>query len=262
MVARVLHLSDLHLGSRGGQLGGPGLSELVERVEPELIVVSGDLVNRGRREQFQQASGFLRGLGPPVLPVPGNHDLPYSFPGRFTHPWREFERQWATSEPVHRSDRLLVIGLNSARPWRQQSGKLRRDSLARAVRTLEGTPPDIFRVVFFHHHLTCAPWRARKRPLSGRRNVLRRLGEAGVDLICSGHIHQATSIERHEFDMGAGKRALVIATAPGLGLPRPRRQREEHGLQLYSFEPGQIGVETYIWHGGELLLTGERRFPR
>jgi len=259
---RVLHLSDLHLGSKGGEVGGPGLEELIERASPELIVVSGDLVNRGRRQQFEQAAAFLRSLGPAVAAVPGNHDLPYSFPERFSHPWREFERQWATTEPVHRSERLLAIGLNSARPWRQQSGKLRHASLERTVRLLAETPPEVYRLVFLHHHLTCAPWRARKRPLSGRRNVLRRLAEGGVDLVASGHIHQASAIERHEFDVGAGIRPLIVATVPGFGRPRPRRQGEAHGLQLYSFEEGEITVETYIWREGELRLTGERRFPR
>jgi 3',5'-cyclic AMP phosphodiesterase CpdA len=259
---RVLHLSDLHLGSKGGEIGGPGLEQLIERAGPELIVVSGDLANRGRRGQLEQAAALLRSLGPDVVAVPGNHDLPYTFPGRFSHPWREFERQWATTEPIHRSERLLVVGLNSARPARQQSGKLRRSSLERTARLLTETPPEVYRLVFLHHHLTCAPWRARKRPLSDRRHALRLLAEAGVDLIASGHIHQGSAIERHEFDVGAGKRALVVATTPGFGRPRQRRQGEAHGLQLYGFDEGEISVETYIWHGGELRLSGARRFPR
>jgi len=259
---RVLHLSDLHLGSKSGEIGGPGLEQLIEQASPELIVASGDLVNRGRREQFERATAFLRSLGPEVIAVPGNHDLPYSFPGRFSHPWREFERQWQTTEPVYQSERLLALGLNSARPWRQQSGKLRRGSLERAVRLLEEAPPEVFRLVFLHHHLACAPWRARKRPLSGRRRVLQQLAGSGVDLIASGHIHQGSVIERHEFDVSAGKRTLVVATAPGLGRPRPRRQGEAHGLQLYGFDEQEISVETFIWRYGGLRLTGARRFPR
>jgi len=259
---RVLHLSDLHLGSRGDEVGGPGLQELIERAGPELIVVSGDLANRGRRGQIEQAAAMLRSLGPDVIAVPGNHDMPYSFPGRFSHPWREFERQWQTTEPVYRSERLLALGLNSARPWRQQSGKLRRGSLERAVHLLEEAPPEIFRLVFLHHHLTCAPWRARKRPLSDRRRVLQQLAGSGVDLIASGHIHQGSVVAQPEFDVGAAERSPVVATTPGLGRPRPRRQGEAHGLQLYGFEQDAITVETYVWSAGKLRLTGERRFPR
>lgn len=262
MVARVLHLSDLHLGSHSAAAGGRGLDALIERTSPELIVASGDLANRGRRAEIDRAAEMLRSLGPPVIAVPGNHDLPYTLPGRFTHPWREFERVWATTEPVHRSERLLVLGLNSTRPWRHQSGKLRRSSLERAIRLLGETPPDVFRLVFLHHHLTTAPWRSRKRPLSRRGAVLRRLAEAGVDLVASGHIHQSSVIERHEIEVESGERAAVVVTAPGFGRPRPRRKREAHGLQLYSFEPEATTVETFAWSGGELRPVAERHFPR
>ncbi len=262
VAVRVLHLSDLHLGSRGDEVGGRGLDALIERTAPELIVASGDLANRGRGIEIERAAELLRSFGPPVVAVPGNHDLPYTFPGRFTHPWRAFERTWATTEPVHRSERLLVLGLNSTRPWRHQSGKLRRSSLERAVRLLGETPPEVFRLVFLHHHLTTAPWRSRKRPLSHRGAVLRRLAEAGVDLVASGHIHQGSVVERHEIEVGDGERGPVVVTAPGLGRPRPRRQREAHGVQLYSFEPDSVTVETFVWRGGELRPTAERHFPR
>jgi hypothetical protein len=91
---------------------------------------------------------------------------------------------------------------------------------------------------------------------------LRRLAEAGVDLVASGHIHQGSACERHEFDTDAGARTLVLTTAPGLGRPRPRRHGEAQGLQLYSFEPGSITVETHVWDEGELRKTAERRFSR
>ena len=52
--------------------------------------------------------------------------------------------------------------------------------------------------------------------------MLARLAGAGAELILGGHIHQATIAERREFEVvpGAG-RACVLATAPGLGRPRP-----------------------------------------
>ena len=102
------------------------LGALVERIGPELIVASGDLTHRGRRDQHEHAARYLRSFGAPVLAVPGNHDLPYTFPARFTRPWAEFERQWQTTEPTHTSEALHVVGLNSARPYRHQGGALRK----------------------------------------------------------------------------------------------------------------------------------------
>ena len=103
---------------------GRALAALVERTAPELVIASGDLTNRGRRDQHERAHAALASLGPPVLAVPGNHDVPYAFPARFTRPWAEFERLWGTVEPVHATAALHVVGLNSVRPFRHQGGAL------------------------------------------------------------------------------------------------------------------------------------------
>src|SRR4051794_7313584 len=133
MVTRVLHLSDLHTGSRdASELTGP-LGRLIERLDPALVVASGDLTHRGRPDQHEHAAAFLKRLGPPVLTIPGNHDIPYTFPARFTHSFAEFERHWETTEPVFRSEALHVVGLNSVRPWRQQSGRVRELQLRRVA---------------------------------------------------------------------------------------------------------------------------------
>src|SRR5438105_894836 len=129
MVTRVLHVSDLHVGSRDASELTEPLARLVERLEPALVVASGDLTHRGQRDQHERAAAFLKRLGPPVLAIPGNHDIPYTFPARFTRSFAEFERHWETTRPVFRSEALHVVGLNSVRPWRHQSGALRQGEL-------------------------------------------------------------------------------------------------------------------------------------
>ncbi|MET0260698.1 MAG: metallophosphoesterase, partial [Gaiellaceae bacterium] len=127
---RLLHISDLHAGSDEETAVELSLERLIARVTPQLIAVTGDLTHRGRRREHERAATFLRGFGKPLLVVPGNHDIPYTFPARFTRPWAEFERQWETVEPVFRSESLVVVGLNSVRPWRHQSGGIRTSQIA------------------------------------------------------------------------------------------------------------------------------------
>src|SRR5918995_38125 len=162
----------LHFGTREERALEHALAALLERVRPELVVASGDLTHRGQRDQHERAAHFLRSLGPPVLAIPGNHDIPYTFPARFTRPWREFERLWETTEPTYSSDGLFVLGLNSVRPWRHQSGALRREHLRRACETLNAVPDGAFKIVTFHHHLLGAPWRSTKKPVAERNRVL------------------------------------------------------------------------------------------
>jgi len=91
---RLLHISDLHAGSVEEAAVESSLGALVERVDPQLIAVTGDLAHRGRRHEHERAAAFLRALDRPLLVIPGNHDIPYTFPARFSRPWAEFERVW------------------------------------------------------------------------------------------------------------------------------------------------------------------------
>ncbi len=263
MPLRILHVSDLHTGSRDELRVEPALRELVERIAPTLVVASGDLTHRGRSEQHERAAKFLRELGPPVFAVPGNHDIPYRFPARFLTPWAEFERRWEATEPVFSSPELHVVGLNSVRPWRHQSGGLRRPALERAARRLGEAPSAALRVAVLHHQLIGAPWRTRKKPVARRNDVLAALVDAGAELILSGHIHQAAVASRHEFELWSGpEHSAIVAVAPGLGQPRPHRRGEARGLMVYDVEREHLRAETYVWRRDEWGLAAERVFPR
>jgi 3',5'-cyclic AMP phosphodiesterase CpdA len=262
----ILHVSDLHVGARKARddtAAGAQLAALVERVSPELVVATGDLTHLGRAAQHDEAARFLRGLGPPLLVVPGNHDIPFTLPGRFTHTWRYFERHWETTEPVFSTVSLHAIGLNSVRPWRHQSGGIAGTQLARAAERLEAAEPDALRVAALHHQLVGAPWRTRKRPVARRTHVLARLVDCGAELILGGHIHQAAVCERHEFEVVAdGARGVVVSIAPGFGRPRPNRRGEARGVVVYRADERVIEVETHIWRDEGWELTAIRTFPR
>ena len=265
MTARILHLSDLHMGH--GEAWEPlaALGELIADLQPELLVATGDMAHRGRRTELETAATLLRGLGLPFLAVPGNHDIPFTLPARFTRTFTEWEHVFGTTEPLHTSDGLVVVGLNSVRPWRQQGGALADERLAHGMARLQEGPPDALRMVALHHHLAAPPWRAaRKRPLSHRNDVLRALVAAGAELVVGGHVHQGGVAERREFKVleEGPRRALVLATAPGLGRPRPQRRDEARGLNVYEADAESLTVRTYAWDGQALLEVGRRTFAR
>jgi 3',5'-cyclic AMP phosphodiesterase CpdA len=263
VIARVLHVSDLHFGTREDPAVERAVAELLDDTAPQLVIASGDLTNRGRPEQHERAARFLQGLGVPVLAIPGNHDIPYTFPHRFTRPWAEFERHWQTTEPEFRADGLYAIGLNSVRPWRHQSGGVSDAQLDRATERLHMAPDGVFRVVALHHQMVGAPWRSKKKPVARRNHVLARLVESGAELVVGGHIHQASVSERHEFAvLGENERGVVVSIAPGLGQPRPNRLGEARGLHVYTIGERDFEVATYIWRRQGWGLTAERRFAR
>lgn len=263
MSARILHVSDLHVGAHGNLSAASGLAALVGRVAPELIVASGDLTHQGTRAQHEGAASLLGALGVPILAVPGNHDIPYTFPARFTRPWAEFERCWETTTPVYASDTLHVVGLNSVRPWRHQSGGVAGDALLRASPLFKQAAPGALRVAVLHHHLIGAPWRSRKRPVAQRGAVLASLAESGAELVVSGHTHQAAAARRSEFEVAVeAGRDVTVTVAPGLGQPRPRRHGEACGAMVYDAGEHELRVETHLWDGASWTVVARRLFSR
>jgi predicted MPP superfamily phosphohydrolase len=73
---RIAHLSDLHVGSFDPPERARRWIERVQATEPDLVVVTGDLVASGTRH-YAAVSRLLGGLRVPdgVLVVTGNHDL-------------------------------------------------------------------------------------------------------------------------------------------------------------------------------------------
>jgi 3',5'-cyclic AMP phosphodiesterase CpdA len=265
VTACAIHISDLHRGAHPDPALDDALVTLCHELRPELVIASGDLGNRGRRAEFEEAKALLDRLPAPALAVPGNHDMPYTPIARATRPWAVFEAVFGTTDPVFRSPHTVVCGLNSARPWRHQGGRLAPARLQRAADVLADAPADALRVVVCHHHLAGAPWRAsRKFPLKHRNDVLRSLAAAGAEIVLGGHIHQGSAAERHAFEAlpADERRPLVLATAPGYGRPRPHRLGEANGLNVLRWTPAEIEVETRIWRDGAFEATSVSRSYR
>jgi len=98
---RMVHLSDLHKRKFGKHQ--ILLLNRVQELQPELIVITGDLVSR-TESNFSETGLFLRGLCAiaPVLAVPGNHeaDLEPSLYGAYRQMMRESGVTYLTNQIV------------------------------------------------------------------------------------------------------------------------------------------------------------------
>ena len=265
MTACAIHISDLHRGTREAPELDEALVTLCQELQPELVIASGDLSNRCRPAELEEAKALLDRLQAPTLAVPGNHDIPYTLPARVTSPWKPFEAVFGTTDPVLRTPNAVVCGLNSGRPWRHQGGRLDPKRLASVGPILADAPPGALRIVVCHHHLAGAPWRApRKFPLKHRDTVLRTLAAAGAELVLGGHIHQSTAVERHAFQASptmSGARWCSPPRRASVG-PRPGRLGEANGLHLVRWTADEIEIETRIWRSGRFEPVCAKRAPR
>ena len=262
MGGRILHISDLHVGvnDAGRADVEDAVHLLAAELEPELVLVTGDLTHRNRPEQHEQAAAFLQSLERPLLVIPGNHDIPALPPARLSTPFSTFSRFWSELEPAYQSDQLAVAALNSVRPLKYQRGALDIDQLEHAAAVLHDAAPRALRVVALHHHLAGAPWRSGKRSIPRRTRALRELAAGGAELVVGGHTHQACVIARREFDRDGP--SVVLAIAPGLTRRRPDRHFEGNGLNLYEATDRELHIVTYAWNGGGFEPAADRGFPR
>src|SRR5712691_1839723 len=114
----LVHLSDLHFGRVDEQLISPLISAVTE-INPDLVAVSGDLTQRARSAQFEQARAFLDSLPQPQIVVPGNHDVPlHNVFIRFLWPLHKYKRYITDDlQPVYVDDEMVVVGVNTARSF-------------------------------------------------------------------------------------------------------------------------------------------------
>ncbi|MDO9709009.1 metallophosphoesterase family protein [Paracraurococcus lichenis] len=191
---RIAHLSDLHFGAEIPAVVA-ALAEELDRNPPDLVAISGDLTMRARRREFHAARAFIDRLRPPVLAVPGNHDIvSYFLLERFTDPYARWREHVAPqTEPVYQDDRVGVVGLNTARragfylDWSR--GRVGYSRLARCEERLAAMPPGLVRIVVAHHPFLPPRAAPEARLVGGAARALETFARQGVRLVLSGHLH-------------------------------------------------------------------------
>jgi 3',5'-cyclic AMP phosphodiesterase CpdA len=160
-MTRLIHLSDLHFGAHDPRLV-EAVEDRVHETEPDLVIVSGDLTQRARTEQFQEACRFLERLreaGHEVLAVPGNHDVPlYDVLRRFLSPLTRYMRYIdETLCPLQEIPGATVLGINTARSLTFKDGRISREQMDFIRQSFSRTDPDSMRIVVTHHPLFALP---------------------------------------------------------------------------------------------------------
>jgi 3',5'-cyclic AMP phosphodiesterase CpdA len=186
----LLHVSDPHFGTDQPEVV-QALIALARAQPPDLLVLSGDITQRARRRQFAAAQDFVRTLGAPVLAVPGNHDIAlFNLFARLLRPYAGYAQVFgADLAPVHASDDLLVLGVNTTRPWRHKHGEVSARQIARVTAQLQTARPGQLRVVVVHQPVAVPVEGEAKNLLRGHRSALQAWAQAGADLVLGGHIH-------------------------------------------------------------------------
>lgn len=241
---RLLHVSDIHIGSYEDGAAIAALTRFVGDERPDLIVASGDLSAIGLQTELDDCCKWLASLGPPVVATPGNHDVPYfEFLPRFYRPFRRYER--AARGRVHDlwdANGVFIYTINTARGWQLRPnwalGEIDDKQVRRACRALREAPKSSLKIIVTHHPLLFPPDSPLPGQTRGGKEAARRMIEAGADIFLSGHLHAMVETRVH----GPEHTALALTT----GTLSVRLRGEPAGfLMLERLDERDVGVQRY-----------------
>jgi Icc protein len=179
----ICQISDIHCGNARFV---PDLLDRtiieVNRADPAVVVVSGDLTDAGYREEFEEARRYIDRIEcDNVMVIPGNHDAR-------NVGYLHFERLFGERHSVLDLDEMILVGVDSSEPD-LNDGQVGREHYEFITETFSGAGEKL-KIFVVHHHLIPLPGTGRERNIVfDAGDVLQRLVDVGVDLVLSGHKH-------------------------------------------------------------------------
>ena len=239
---KLLHISDLHFGPPYIPKVGEALLRAAEAMTPSAVVVSGDLTQRAKPQQFREARAFLDRLpAAPRVVVPGNHDVPlYRLWERLSNPYRLYHKHIAEQrDTVVRLDEAVIVALDSTHPFRAvKNGRIHRHQLEFCEKAFAGTPDETVRIVVAHHHFAPAPDYDGSDVMPKAKRALDVFTRLRVDLIMAGHLHRAYVGNSLDVYSGEDRSHGILIAQCGTSTSRRGRAREQ---EKNSFNWVQIG---------------------
>ena len=241
----IAQITDLHI-KRPGKLAygkvdtATALQRLVVtlnalRPQPDLVVISGDLVDNGTAEEYAYLVSLLEPLTIPLAVMPGNHDC--REPMRAIFPKQPFA-QMAALNQIRRVGDIDIIALDSSVTGKPH-GELDPATLAWLDKALS-VDPSRPAIIFLHHPpFKTGIWHMDSQNLCNADDlatIVRQYPQ--VALVAAGHVHRAT------FTRFAGTLASIC--------PAP-----SHAVQLdlaqmiapsFAIEPAAFHL--HAWLGG------------
>lgn len=155
---------------------------MINNLDPDVLIVSGDLVYEGLMHEYDQAVEYLDAIKVrKKIIIPGNHDAR-------NEGYRLFEEVFEKRFPVYENGVVQILGIDSSEPD-ISDGHVGRENYSLIEETLSDL--DKLRILTLHHHLIPIPGTGRERhiPLDAG-DVLKVCHDVGVNLVLSGHKHR------------------------------------------------------------------------
>lgn len=249
----LVHLSDLHFDHVDYSLVEP-LIQTIRSLAPDLVIVSGDLTQRARSEQFKEARKFLDALPSPQIVVPGNHDVPlYNVFARFLQPLDKYKRYITDDlEPFYADEEVAVLGLNTARSLTIKDGRVNQEQAARIRERLCVCGDNVTKIVVTHHPFDLPEGHDEDELVDRAEMAMKAIAECGADVLLAGHLHVGHTGHSSSRYKIAGHNALIISAGTATST---RARGETNSFNVLHITHPDIRVERLSWQADRAAFT-------
>lgn len=259
MTLRLVHFTDVHFDIEHRDACEAAVA-FTQEVKPTLVVISGDITQKGYVKEFRSAAAWMGRMPKPQIVCPGNHDVPYyASLGRIAWPWARFDRMagdaWRKGLEL---PGLAVQALNTARGLQLRlnwsKGVVDLSDLDAAIARLHAVPAEALRVLVCHHPLVEVTGGPMTGEVKRGHAAAERLCQAEVDVIMTGHIHSPFATH---LPFGDG---MTLAT--GASTLSVRERGAAPGFNMIEADDRMITVRAYGWRDGRFAVERTWAFSR
>jgi 3',5'-cyclic AMP phosphodiesterase CpdA len=247
---KLVHLSDIHFGEIDYALVDRVVEE-VNRIGPDIVIVSGDLTQRAKGEQFIEARGFLDQLPKPQIVVPGNHDVPlYNLFDRFVNPLKKYCTYITPDlEPFFADEEMAVIGINTARSLTIKDGRINDEQVENIREKMCALDEKMLKVIVTHHPFDVPEGHDEDDIVGRAHKVMPRIAACGADVFLAGHLHRShTSESVRRYKLETGHSALIVQAGTATST---RGRGEPNSFNLLEFEHPNLSVKRLDCHSAQ-----------
>jgi 3',5'-cyclic AMP phosphodiesterase CpdA len=240
----LVHLSDLHFGRVDYSVVEPLVATIAE-IKPDVVVVSGDLTQRARSQQFKEAREFLDRLPSPQIIVPGNHDVPlHNAYARFFQALDKYKRYITDDlEPFHSDEEIAILGINTARSLTIKDGRINEDQITAIRDRLCPFGDEVTKIIVTHHPFDLPE--GHNDEIVGRAQLaMEAIAKCGADVLLAGHLHVSHTGHSSARYKIAGHSALIVSAGTATST---RGRGETNSFNVIRVKHPFINVERLSW---------------
>ena len=245
----LVHLSDLHFGRTDRDVVA-AIVPHVHSLTPDVVVVSGDLTQRAKPDEFRQARAFLDTLPRPQIVVPGNHDVPlYNVFQRFAQPLHKYCR-FITDDltPFYSDSEIVVAGINTARSLTFKDGRVNEKQMQALHARFVPLDGSLMKIVVTHHPFDLPEGNDSDRVVGRAEKAMEVFRHSGADILLSGHLHVShtgNSAGRYKLD---GYAALIIQAGTATST---RGRGETNSFNQLVIDGDDVRIDRWGWQAHE-----------